>query len=751
MELNEARNYIKAHTREMLNEILEPAKKPGQWICPKCSHGKGGDGLTFNPKSSGGQGLKCFGCGYSGDVIDMLQDFFFGGRDTKRFRPAIERGASILGITVDPPMPTGAKAMPTKPAAPAQVQAKPIPTPAAHSAAADKGHAAPIREEMKAAAGMTSSLPATSQASPGQAAPGQGQVQAAPAVQAEQTPTAPAQAPDFLEYFEECSMRLAESPQAIEYLSSRGISLETALNYWIGYDPQADPAAAPGARAADNVFKPHPSPRLICPTTLNHYVARSIDPACPRAFQKMNPKGAGNVGIFNLGELTGSKPETVFVTEGFFNALSFLEVGAFAIATNSAANRNALIEVLKNAHLETTFILAFDNDAAGRKATEEVKAALRRLNIPFLVADEDVIGRGDRALDGSKEDANDLLVKDRDAFAAAVTRLQLRIAPKPDNGVSYLETMFAADIAARKEIIPTGYPTLDELSGGGLHAGLYVIGAISSLGKTTFTAQLADQAAESGHDVLFFSLEMSQLEMRAKSLSRLTWLLNQADAVPASAISGGHWKQDTGAVIKRAIDAYKERIGDRVSVIEGNFRCDISFIGDYVRNYIRKNRGGSGERPTVVIDYLQILQPSQDNPWQTTKQTVDASVTELKRLSRELGIPVIVVSSINRTNYTRAIDFESFKESGGIEYTADVVWGMQLACLNEDVFTKKDNITEQRQRIKAAKKDVPRKIELVCLKNRFGETGNSVFFDYYAAYDYFRDTAAGPIIQEVAW
>ena len=730
MELNEARNYIKAHTREMLNKILEPAKKPGQWICPKCSHGKGGDGLTFNPKSSGGQGLKCFGCGYSGDVIDMLQDFFFGGRDTKRFRPAIERGASILGITVDPPMPTGAKAMPTKPAAPApaQVQAKTIPTPAAHSAAADEGQAAPIREEMKAAAaGMTSSLPAPSQASPGQAAPGQ--VQAG-----------------YAAYYAECRQRLAESPQAIEYLSSRGISLETALNYWIGYDPAADPARAPGALAADTVYKFHPTPRLICPTSINHYVARSIDPTCDKRFQKMNPTGAGNVGIFNLGALY-QKPETIFVTEGFFNALSFLEVGACAIATNSAANRNTLIEALKDARLDTTLILAFDNDKAGREATEAVKVELRRLNIPFLVADEDVIGRGDRCLDGSKEDANDLLVKDRTAFAAAVAKLQLRIAPKPDNGVSYLETMFAADIAARKEIIPTGYPTLDELSGGGLHAGLYVIGAISSLGKTTFTAQLADQAAESGHDVLFFSLEMSQLEMRAKSLSRLTWLLNQADAVPASTISKGTMPD----IVFQAIDAYKERIGDRVSVIEGNFRCDISFIGDYVRNYIRKNRGGSGERPTVVIDYLQILQPSQDNPWQTTKQTVDASVTELKRLSRELGIPVIVVSSINRTNYTRAIDFESFKESGGIEYTADVVWGMQLACLNEDVFTKKDNITAQRQRIKAAKEEAPRKIELVCLKNRFGKTGDSCFFDYYAAYDYFRDTAAGPIIQEVAW
>ena len=105
-----------------------------------------------------------------------------------------------------------------------------------------------------------------------------------------------------------------------------------------------------------------------------------------------------------------------------------------------------------------------------------------------------------------------------------------------------------------------------------------------------------------------------------------------------------------------------------------------------------------GKKPVVFIDYLQILQPEQDEKGrtQTTKETVDTTVTELKRISREQGLTVFVISSVNRANYLTPIDFESLKESGGIEYTADVIWGLQLQILNDKLFdSPKDNIKEK--------------------------------------------------------
>ncbi|MBR4904738.1 MAG: hypothetical protein IKZ53_08700, partial [Selenomonadaceae bacterium] len=67
------------------------------------------------------------------------------------------------------------------------------------------------------------------------------------------------------------------------------------------------------------------------------------------------------------------------------------------------------------------------------------------------------------------------------------------------------------------------------------------------------------------------------------------------------------------------------------------------------------------------------------------------------------------------------------------EYTADVVWALQLNILN---YINAGNIAESRKRIEAAKKQQPRQIQLKCLKNRQG-TNYECHFKYYSAHDYF--------------
>jgi replicative DNA helicase len=151
------------------------------------------------------------------------------------------------------------------------------------------------------------------------------------------------------------------------------------------------------------------------------------------------------------------------------------------------------------------------------------------------------------------------------------------------------------------------------------------------------------------------------------------------------------------------------------------------------------------------VDYLQILQPEKDERGrtQTTKETVDNTVTELKRISRENGLTVFVISSLNRSNYLSPVDFESFKESGGIEYTADVVWGLQLQCMNDELFETDKKTIDKRKTVKAAKAADPRKIELVCLKNRYGISSYSAYFDYFPAFDLYTETAAPTIFDDL--
>ena len=144
-----------------------------------------------------------------------------------------------------------------------------------------------------------------------------------------------------------------------------------------------------------------------------------------------------------------------------------------------------------------------------------------------------------------------------------------------------------------------------------------------------------------------------------------------------------------------------------------------------------------------VVDYLQILQADVDpvtNRRPTDPKLIaDYNITALKRLSRELDIPVIVISSLNRGNYLAPVDFESFKESGAIEYTADVVIGLQLQVMHDDIFCKEGKVSEKRDRVLQAKKETPRKIELVCLKNRYGAPSFNVKFAYYAQHDYYAE------------
>lgn len=687
MEFNECKQYIHNHTTDLLNIFSEPAKRyvngAPSYVC-KCGHGRNGDGLTFNPKSPNGYALKCFSCDFSGDIIDYVGELF-----GCQMKDAMRICADNLGIALDEPtLPAGNQSV-TPYKSQDSTAAAPAPT----------GSTDGPKREAPAPAGI---------------------------------------APDYTAYYAECAARI-EDPAAAGYLKSRGISVETAKAYFIGYDPHADPAAAPAALANSNMPKRHPTPRIICPTTTAHYVGRSIDPTCDKQFLKLNPKGAGRIGIFNIAALD-QKPDAIFVTEGFFNALSYIEAGVCALATNSAANCDILIQELKRRKVETTLILAFDNDSAGQKATQKMRAELDRLNIPYIVADETVTGRGDEAPDGHKEDANDLLIKNRPAFFAAVARVLMQTAPKPDNDAAYIDTLMTSDILAMKEVIPTGYSNLDRESGGGLYPGLYVIGAVSSLGKTTFVSQMAYQIAAGGYDVLFFSLEQSRLELVSKHIARQTYLINPNAATTSLQIRRGGWNDIT----LTALEAYKQEVGDRLSTIEGNFNCDISYIGRYIRRYIRKNTDSNGRqvKPVVVIDYLQILQPVEGVERQTQKQIIDMSMTELKRLSRALGITVIVISSVNRANYIAPIDFEALKESGGIEYTADVVWGLQLHCLTTDpVFEKKDNIADRRKKVREEKAKTPRDIDLVCLKNRYGISSYTCSFQYWPAYDYFKPSA----------
>lgn len=280
--------------------------------------------------------------------------------------------------------------------------------------------------------------------------------------------------------------------------------------------------------------------------------------------------------------------------------------------------------------------------------------------------------------------------------------------------------------------IQSGYGNLDALTN--IYPGFYVLGGISSLGKTTFAQQMGDQMAANGEHIIYFSLEQTALELASKSVARKMYELDAASALTSLQIR----KQDyEDPRLKPVFEAYG-KYATNVTVVECTFRATIDDIEKYVDDYVKKN----DIKPVVIIDYLQVIQAPIGSKL-NTKDLIDSHVRRLKQIQTKHQIVLLAISSLNRQNYLTQIDYESFKESGGIEYTADVIWGLQLQVLHDEIFDKANAINEKRQKVKDAKAANPRKIELVCLKNRFGISSYSCGFDYYPQFDYFKPDMNG--------
>lgn len=289
----------------------------------------------------------------------------------------------------------------------------------------------------------------------------------------------------------------------------------------------------------------------------------------------------------------------------------------------------------------------------------------------------------------------------------------------------------------------TGYDILDQH--GAFLPGLYVIGAISSLGKTTFAQQMADQIAENGRPVVYFSLEQSRFEMHTKSLSRRINLHAENDSTyhryTAADIRCG--LANGSRELQEQREDYVKKVGKNLTIVDSGFGLTVDTILSFIDYFYRMNK----VYPVVFVDYLQILSPSKRvKNAADQRANVEDAIKALKAYQLEHDMHIIAICSLNRTNYIEQISFESFKESGAIEYTADAVWGLQLAVITSDSFFKKQDknrlvdtsLSEKRQMINSAKSAPIRKIELVVLKNRVGVPCFTEQFEYESAYDTFR-------------
>ena len=267
------------------------------------------------------------------------------------------------------------------------------------------------------------------------------------------------------------------------------------------------------------------------------------------------------------------------------------------------------------------------------------------------------------------------------------------------NGVSSIKSMIGGVIEEiqerynnKKDItgLNTGFLDLNRYTLGLQSGDLIVIAGRPSMGKTTFAMNVAENAAQNGAKVLFFSLEMSEKQLTYRVISSL------------GGVSLGNLQ--TGKL--KDLDFYN--IGDAADRIQ-DIDLDIDDQSNSLIDIQRQSRRISRIKglDLIVIDYLQLMESGDD----TDNRNLQLGIVtrNLKRLAKELSVPIILLSQLNRDLGKRADKrpiLTDLRDSGSIEQDADLV-----LMLHRPEYYDKDNDS-----LKGL-------AECIVAKNRNGETG----------------------------
>ena len=222
---------------------------------------------------------------------------------------------------------------------------------------------------------------------------------------------------------------------------------------------------------------------------------------------------------------------------------------------------------------------------------------------------------------------------------------------------------------------PTGLRPLDDVLGGGLRAGeLTLVGGAQGLGKTTFALQVARNVAAAGRSALYVCYEHREQDVLERLLGMELGLHGGTEALTLAQVrracaldgvdSGGLLerlgREPTGVEALQAVTAYAPRL--HVATVAGT-RTGLDDVRELVR-------GVAGERPLVVVDYLQKVRVPGDLADEDERVTV--VVEGLKDLALETDLPVLAVVASDKAGLDGRTRLHHLRGSTALAYEADV-------------------------------------------------------------------------------
>jgi replicative DNA helicase len=263
--------------------------------------------------------------------------------------------------------------------------------------------------------------------------------------------------------------------------------------------------------------------------------------------------------------------------------------------------------------------------------------------------------------------------------------------------------------------VPTGFRELDKLTSGLQPANLIIIAGRPSMGKTALCLNIAENIAiKEKRPVVFFSLEMSDQEIG------LRLLCSQARINVRSVREGFLGRKSWPAITNTA-----SQIAGAPLYFDFSTSPSILDIRSSARRWAHDLKQKGTPLALVVIDYLQLLKGPRG--MENRQQEIAEISRSTKALARELGIPVIALSQLNRRPEERGREgrpqLSDLRESGSLEQDADVV----AAIFREEVYKRDDP-------------DLKGKAKLFLLKQRNGPIGD-IDLNFLSEFTCFTDPA----------
>ncbi|MEV9616095.1 replicative DNA helicase [Aliarcobacter butzleri] len=244
--------------------------------------------------------------------------------------------------------------------------------------------------------------------------------------------------------------------------------------------------------------------------------------------------------------------------------------------------------------------------------------------------------------------------------------------------LSYIEKMKKL---GNKHLIgeTTGFDALDRRTTGFNEGDLVIIAARPAMGKTALVLNMALKNVERGKGVIFFSLEMPAEQLMLRMLSVKT-------SIPLQNLRKGDMDDSQWSNLSSAFDSLNTKklfVDDGGSVNINQLRARVRKLAQNEDNNIK----------LVIIDYLQLMQGigTKDR-----HQEVSDISRGLKMLARELKIPIIALSQLNRGLESRPDKrpmLSDLRESGAIEQDADII----MFVYRDDVYKERDEARKEKE------------------------------------------------------